>query len=808
MASSSSRELDPITLQVISGALDTIAEEMGHVLYRMSFSSIIRESQDLGAGLFDTEYNTLCESESTPLHIGSLPGYLEGIEKVVQGNWADGDVVIHNHPYYGSSHSPDIAVVIPIFYRDKLVGYSANTAHHLDIGAATPGLIIDIPDVYAEGMLFAGTKLYEAGRRNEQMWDYIRNNSRASRQLLDDLDAQIASARLGVRRFIELMDRFSYDVVIAATRQLMDYTERVLRQRIAAIPDGEYRAEGFLDDDGRNRDVRLPIKVCVRIKGDGIEVDLTGSADQVETGFNVPFEGSTKVACFCAIRSLLLDAETSEIKVPSNQGSFRPIDVIAPEGSIFNPRFPAAAEARFSQINRVIDLIYKALSPVLPEEIIAGSSATLSFAAYSGVRPSGDYWVFLEVNEGSYGGRPASDGPDSIDSLMANTRNNPLEDLAMHLPMVCDRYELRTDIMPAPGRFRGGLGVVKKQRMLGDGFITHEADRHEDIPWGVFGGWDGAGGRLEIYNDARPGDGRDMPAKFSGLRVEAGDVMAFYGPSGGGYGDPLDRPAEKVLEDVLDGFYTAEAARSTFGVVVDLDAETVDEAATEAARRELRARSSEERAGVAGKDLGPAAAEDAATSSTTALPHREAHAPAPSALRSGEDRARVPATAANGRSAPASRAGGATGRQGTAAHSSADIGRRARAAAASAPRDAGRAPTAAPPDMPLPPPPVVPTPRTATASAGNGAARPNGGAAGNGTARSLSARYGDAWSFEIVGYHLGDDEVEVTGQLRANGSSVQRTARANGGGNGRGEQLKRASDACLRDCAAALEARP
>ena len=450
------RELDPITLQVISGALDTIAEEMGHVLYRMSFSSIIRESQDLGAGLFDTEYNTLCESESTPLHIGSLPGYLEGIEKVVKGNWAEGDIVIHNHPYYGSSHSPDIAVVIPIFYKGELVGYSANTAHHLDIGAATPGLIIDIPDVYAEGMLFAGTKLYEAGQRNEAMWDYIRNNSRASRQLLDDLDAQIASARLGVRRFIELMDRFGYDEVIAATRQLMDYTERVLRQRIAAIPDGEYRAEGFLDDDGRNRDVRLPIKVCVRIKGDGIEVDLTGSSDQVETGFNVPFEGSTKVACFCAIRSLLLDAETSEIKVPSNQGSFRPIDVIAPEGSIFNPRFPAAAEARFSQINRVIDLIYKALSPVLPDEIIAGSSATLSFAAYSGIRPSGDYWVFLEVNEGSYGGRPASDGPDSIDSLMANTRNNPLEDLAMHLPIVCDRYELRDDIMPAPGRFRGG----------------------------------------------------------------------------------------------------------------------------------------------------------------------------------------------------------------------------------------------------------------------------------------------------------------------------------------------------------------
>ena len=783
------RELDPITLQVISGALDTIAEEMGHVLYRMSFSSIIRESQDLGAGLFDTEYNTLCESESTPLHIGSLPGYLEGIEKVVKGNWSDGDVVIHNHPYYGSSHSPDIAVVIPIFYRDRLVGYSANTAHHLDIGAATPGLIIDIPDVYAEGMLFAGTKLYEAGQRNEAMWDYIRNNSRASRQLLDDLDAQIASARLGVRRFIELMDRFGYDEVIAATRQLMDYTERVLRQRIAAIPDGEYRAEGFLDDDGRNRDVRLPIKVCVRIEGDGIVVDLTGSSDQVETGFNVPFEGSTKVACFCAIRSLLLDAETSEIKVPSNQGSFRPISVIAPEGSIFNPRFPAAAEARFSQINRVIDLIYKALSPVLPDEIIAGSSATLSFAAYSGIRPSGDYWVFLEVNEGSYGGRPASDGPDCIDSLMANTRNNPLEDLAMHLPMVCDRYELRDDIMPAPGRFRGGLGVVKKQRMLKEGFITHEADRHEDVPWGVFGGWDGAGGRLDIYNDARPEDGRAMPAKFSGLRVEPGDVMAFYGPSGGGYGDPLERPAEKVLEDVLDGFFTSEAARSAFGVVVDLGAETVDEAATDAARRELRARPGAERTG-AGTDLGPVA------------------------IREGEDLASA--------RAPGSR----DGRQGAVAHSSAAIGRRARAAAAgsgreapsgyaagangggsaaggiASTRDAQRTTAAVSSRAPAPPATAA---RTANAAAGaNGA----NGISGNDTALALSARYGEGWSFEIVGYHLGDDEVEVTGQLRANGSSVQRTARGNGREISLGDRLKRASDTCLRDCAAALEARP
>jgi N-methylhydantoinase B len=376
--------------------------------------------------------------------------------------------------------------------------------------------------------------------------------------------------------------------VLDATQQLMDYTERVLRQRIAAIPDGEYRAEGFLDDDGKNRDVRLPIKVCVRVKGDGIEIDLTGSANQVETAFNVPFEGSTKVACFCAIRSLLLDAVTSDVKVPSNQGSFRPVSVIAPKGSIYNPIFPAAAEARFAQINRVIDLIYKALAPVLPNDIIAGSSASLSFCSYAGVRPSGDYWVFLEVNEGSYGGRPRSDGPDSIDSLMANTRNNPLEDLAMHLPMICDRYELRDDVMPGAGRSRGGIGVVKAQRVLTDAFITHENERHHDVPWGVFGGGPGAVGKVDIYNVARPAEIKHMPAKFSGLRVAAGDVHVFYGPCGGGFGDPLERPAEKVLDDVLDGFCTVEHARAAYGVVLDPVAETVDEAATRALRERMR----------------------------------------------------------------------------------------------------------------------------------------------------------------------------------------------------------------------------
>ena len=237
----------------------------------------------------------------------------------------------------------------------------------------------------------------------------------------------------------------------------------------------------------------------MRVAGDGIEVDLFGSADQTPTAYNVPFEGSTKVAAFAAFRKLLLDAATSEARVPSNEGSFRPIKVIAPEGSIFNPRFPASAEARFTQCNRMIDLIIKAMAPVLPETVIAGSSASISFAAYSGVRLSGDYWVFLEVNEGAYGGRPPT--APTASTISCRTRATTRSRTSPCTSRCCaGATSSGTTSCRVAGRFRGGVGVVKAQRMLTPGFITHESERHYDVPWGIFGGHEGAVGRTVIYN--------------------------------------------------------------------------------------------------------------------------------------------------------------------------------------------------------------------------------------------------------------------------------------------------------------------
>lgn len=453
-------------------------------------------------------------------------------------------------------------------------------------------LQFDVPDMYAEGMLMNALQLYDAGKRNESVWNYIRNNTRVPSLVMGDLEAQIASAELGVKRFQELLATYGKSTVLQATEQLMDYTEAMLRREIKKIPDGEYKVEGFLDDDGRNRDKTLPVKVTVRVKGDSVEVDLTGSSPQVPTAFNVPLEGSTKVACYFAFRALLLDTYTHSEYIPQNEGSFRPVKMTAPKGSIFNPIPPVAAEARFSQIQRVVDLIIKALAPVVPDKCTGGNAATLSFAAYSGVRPSGDYWVFLEVNEAAMGGRPQSDGPDTIEELMRNTRNNPLEDLGMHIPLICDRYECRSDIFPGAGKFRGGQDVVKSQRFLTPGFVTHEADRQTDAPWGIFGGTPGAVGRLETYNSAKPNDVTQNPAKFSGLRVDVGDVVTYVSPSGGGYGDPLDREPEKVLDDVLDDFIDVAHARDVYGVILKPTDDGydwgLDMAATTMRRAELR----------------------------------------------------------------------------------------------------------------------------------------------------------------------------------------------------------------------------
>ena len=576
--------LDAVTLRVMGGAFNAIAKEMAHVLYRMSYSSIIRESEDLGCGIFDMNGNELCESESTPMHIGSLPFYIRGVLKRLEGRINEGDVIIHNHPYYGSSHTPDLGVMVPIVHQGELLGFAANTAHLLDLGGAAPGINVDVVDVFAEAKLFNAVKLYDRGVRNEEMWQMIIDNVRTPDMDTSDIDAMIASVEKGRERFLALVEKYGVDTVMGAANYWMDYSERMLRSEIEKVPDGEYHAEGWLDDDGKNRDVPLKVNVTVRVAGSDIEIDLTGSAMEVETGFNVPFEGSCKVACYYIVRTLLLDEAELEEFVPQNEGIFRPVKVTAPKGTIFNPNFPRACFSRFAQIQRVLDCTIQALAPVIPEKATGGNSASLYFISYSGFHEEKQqYWMYLEVDEGSYGGRYGKDAMDSVDNLMANTRNNPVEELDMHYPLRNERYELRPD-PAAAGQWRGGIGIVRENRFLVDGFISCEADRHKEAPVGVFGGEEGLVGRL--VKNPGGGDEENWPSKVTGAKMLAGDIIQVVGPSGGGYGDPRKRDPEMVLSDWLDDFVTLDRAREVYGVAIDAQSETVDERET----RRLRGR--------------------------------------------------------------------------------------------------------------------------------------------------------------------------------------------------------------------------
>jgi 5-oxoprolinase (ATP-hydrolysing)/N-methylhydantoinase B len=417
----------------------------------------------------------------------------------------------------------------------------------------------------------------------------IFDNVRTETMNRGDLDAMLGAGRLGRERFLRLLDRYGPDVVMSAAYEWMDYSERMLRREIERLPDGVYRAPtGWLDDDGVNRGLPLRVETAVEVAGDEITVDLTGSHPEVPTGFNVPFEGSLLVSCYYAVRTVLLDEVTSPERVPQNDGVFRPVRVVAPRGTIFNPSFPRACFSRFCQVQRVVDNVVLALGQARPEQALAGSSAAMTAAVYSGfVAERAEYWVHIEINEGCYGGRNGKDAMDSVDCHLANTRNNPIEECELRFPLQCDRYELRPE-PAAPGRWRGGVGIVRRTRYTGDGDLACEAARHIDPPRGAAGGWDGLCGWMTKNPDLA--SAAPVPAVVTGVHFAPGEVLEIVVPSGGGYGDPLDRPAETVREDVLDGFTTVDLAREAYGVVfADERTLAIDHAATERLRAELRA---------------------------------------------------------------------------------------------------------------------------------------------------------------------------------------------------------------------------
>jgi N-methylhydantoinase B len=517
--------MDRITLEVIGSALLSVAEEMGTALIRASYSSNIKERWDCSTAIFDREGQVIAQAEHIPMHLGSLLGIVQEIlRRYPPGRLAPGDVFAANDPYSGGgTHLPDITLASPVFVDGELLGFAANIAHHADRTGER------IRSIYDEGLRITPIRLVEAGRVREDVMELLLANFALPDQRRGDFRAQIAANRLGERRLLELCRRYGAATVKAASDACLAYGERKIRAAIAGLPRGTYRFRDYLDGDGV-REGPIPISVAIHVEGDRIRLDFAGTGPQCAGDLNVVWL-ALLATVYYALKAIL------DPTIPANGGFYRAIEVEAPQGSIVNALPPAATGWRTQTCQRIADVIFGALAPVLPERVPAAGNGANSAWVFSGVNPrSGRFYVYLETLGGGAGATAHADGLDGVQVHITNTSNLPVECLEMEYPLFVEEYAL-VDGSGGAGRFRGGLGIRRTIQVL-----DHEAqflgtlERAHIPPWGLQGGGPGGCGTL-VVNPGTAGAQR-LPPKVWGHPLKPGDRVRIITPGGGGYGSP------------------------------------------------------------------------------------------------------------------------------------------------------------------------------------------------------------------------------------------------------------------------------
>lgn len=580
--------VDPVLLEVLRNRLDAIADEMELTLLKSAASPIVKEGLDASAALFNVKGETIAQAAAIPIHLGALQFAAQRIVRAFPpAAMREGDAFLLNDPYDGGTHLPDITLAVPIFAGGEAVALACTMCHHQDVGGRTPGSVpTDATELYQEGVIIPPTQLFFAGRLDENLFALLRRNVRLPDVFTGDLMAQVAAGRLGGVRLRETLARHGAATVLAAVEELLGRAETLTRRQIEAIPDGDYAFADYLDNDGVDLDRRITIAVTVRVRGDAMTFDFTGSAPQVRGPFNsVP--ASTLSAVYYAVRAI------SDPAIPNNGGCFRAVQAVLPEGSIVNPRPPAPVSCRTATIKRIADAILGALVRALPERMPAANSGTLLVMAFGGRDPETQRpFVASELAAGGMGARPGKDGIDAIETDVSNCMNIPVESVEMAFPLRIPRAGLWRDSGGA-GRHRGGLGLEKVyEATTTDVMVSHRGERFASAPWGLWGG--GPGRSAHAFVLRRDGRREELPSKKM-ITLSPGDQLWEYIAGGAGHGDPLERDPGAVLADVLDGKVSREAAREVYGVVlaaghqVDEPA-TVDERATKDLRETLRAR--------------------------------------------------------------------------------------------------------------------------------------------------------------------------------------------------------------------------
>ncbi len=567
-------QIDPITTEILRNAFVSIAQDMNATLIRSAYSPIIYEGKDCSVALLDNRGNVLGQSLGLPLFLGNLQVCVQLTAEMYGWDYFHpGDIFFMNDSYMTGTHLNDITMFAPIFWRDQLVGFSANRAHWLDVGAKDAGGPMDSSEIYQEGMRWGPTRLYEGGKPREEIIDFLRRNGRFGFMLIGDMNAQIAAGRTGEQRFSDILERFGYDTVMAARDEIFRQSEVLEKEAIAAIPDGVYTSEGFVDNDGLGNGP-IPIKMAVTIKGETIKIDLEGSSKQAQGPINCGF-AQTISACRVAFKLLV------NPRRPVDGGTFKTLTIEAPEGSIFRAQEPAACQWYFTPLGILIDLFVKALTPVMPDKVAGAHYGDSMVIFIAGVDPrNGLPFLAVEPTPGGWGGYEGGDGQDAlINNVNGGFKDLPVEVYENKFPVLLRNYGIRPDTGGA-GRFRGGCGIYREYSLGSDSYISLWFDRSVTPAWGLLGGESGVGPDVVITT---PDNQQMHILKTNRKPIPNHSVIKTHTGGGGGFGRAVERDPALVREDVLDGYVTVESAKRQYGVVLRNDL-TVDTDATNALR--------------------------------------------------------------------------------------------------------------------------------------------------------------------------------------------------------------------------------
>ena len=546
----SSTELDAIKLEILWNGLRSITDETFVVLTKSAYSTNIKERRDHSTAIMDCDGRLVVQaSQALPIHIASMSGLMACLLEKFGEDVEDGDIFVANDPHTaGGTHLPDVNMARPVFADGDLIGFICNIAHHADIGGMAPGSMAGgMSEIYQEGLRIPVIRLFRRGELQQDILDLLLLNVRIPRERRGDYFAQVAACRLGSQRLLQVLGQYGKAFLLTSFDQIIERTERRLRDAVRGAPDGVYEFEDVMDSDGIEA-FDIPIRLKLTIDGDHVHFDFNGTSGQVPGNINVTMNATQASTCY-ALKALL------DPDVPNNEGILNVARITAPAGTLLNAKFPSPVAARAHTCQRIVDVVLGAMAKALPDKVVAAANGANTTAVFAGTDPrTGSGYLYLETLGGGVGGRPAGDGKDGVQAHITNTSNLPVEAIEMEYPLLVEEYSLVEDSGGA-GKFRGGLGLRRVVRPLGhDCSFNGVGERFRNQPWGLEGGAAGKSGRFLMREPN--GETRRLEDKPGGVKVNESQAIIVETPGAGGFGPPGERGEEQIAVDRTSGKFT------------------------------------------------------------------------------------------------------------------------------------------------------------------------------------------------------------------------------------------------------------